>query len=113
AVRRRARAGDVGAEGAERAELVRERRGGEIVRRQGGEVARAADGFERVDKRRAATLEVVRRPSLVELRVDVRRRALHHVARKDEQDPVVLRQVERLELAAVPGAEVGTVAEQE
>src|SRR5438445_1978092 len=113
AVHRRARPGHVRAEGAEGAELLGKRRRGDVVRRQRGKVAWTADRMQRVDERRAAFLEAVRAVALVESPVDVRRRALRRAARKDEQDPVVLGKLDRLELRAGTRAELRAVAKEE
>ena len=66
----RAGAADVGSERAEPEQLRGERRGGEVVRRQRGEVARAADGGERALERGPALLPAVGPSALVEAAVD-------------------------------------------
>src|SRR5439155_12001059 len=89
----RTRPGNVRPERTESPELAGEGRGGKVVRRKGGEVARPADARQRLRKP-GATLRVVTLASpLVEGCVDRRRGALVGVPRKDEDDPVVLWQV--------------------
>src|SRR5439155_123631 len=112
-VERGAGTADVGAEGAEPAKLLGERRRREVVRRQRGEVARAADGGQRVEQPPTPLLVAERPLALVERAVDVGGRLLRSVAREQQDDPVVLRQIERLELGAVAGSELRSVAEEE
>src|SRR5581483_4191169 len=109
----RTRAGDVGAERAELAQPVAQRRAGEVVRRQGGEVARTAHARERVEQRRAALLPTVGAVARVERVVDGAGRRLLRVARQDEHDEEVLRELERREDLAASGGEARTVVEEE
>ena len=106
----RAGAADVGAEGSEAAQLGGERRRGEVVRRQRREVARAAHGRERRLERGAPAPPSPPRRPLVEAPVDGRRRVLAGAVREREDDPVVLRQVERRELGAVAAPSCGPAA---
>src|SRR5579871_134383 len=113
AVERGTRSRDVGAEGSRGADLGGERRAREVVRREGGEISRGLDPWQRVEERLAAVLPAAVAVARVEGGVDVRRRALHCVAWEEDNDPEVLRQVERRELAAVAGAELRAVREEE
>ena len=97
AVDGRAGAADVGAEGSEAAQLVGERRG---ARSFGGSAARsrgAPDCVRAVEQRRAPLVEPASPRRVVEARVDVGRRVFAAPSREHEHDPVVLRQLERLE----------------
>ncbi len=99
AVDRRAGAAEIGPERARRAQLAGEwraaRRSDEIVGRQRGEIARAPDRVERSQERRLALREPGTAAQLVEACVDLARRLLRRAAREREQDPEVLRDVER------------------
>src|SRR6266516_876882 len=108
----RPRAADVRTEGAEGAQLVRQRRRGEVVRRKGGEIAGAVDAREGVVQGLTAVVEAAVAATGVEARIDIGRRGLRRILRKDEQHPVVLREVERLQVGAVPGAELRPVPEE-
>src|SRR4051812_40857024 len=112
-VQRRARSRDVCAEGARGANLLGERRAHEIVRRQGGEIPGALHRGEPVEQRLAPLGEAGHVLPRVEGCVHVGCRRLRGIARQEGDDPEVLRQVERLELAAVPRAELRTVGEEE
>ena len=93
-------------------QLFGERRRREVVRRQRGEVGRAADRVERREQAQRGAPRI--RAGVVEAR---RRRALSTASarrrRQDEHDPVVLRQVERLEVDAPPRRELRPVGEEE
>src|SRR3954468_20406068 len=109
---------DVRAKGTCGANLGRERRAHEVVRRERGEVKRALDPRQRVADRAAALLPTVGAVARVERSVDVRRRALLDVAWEQDDDPEALRPIirrnaERGKLAAVTGAELGPVGEEE
>src|SRR6266540_480264 len=109
-IHRRSGAADVGTEGAELAQLLGERRRREVVRRQGGEVGGSPCLRQRLTERVATLLESW---SAVEGLVDSCGRFLLRAAREHEQDPVVLRQGERRELAAVAETELRARREEE
>ena len=113
AVDGRAGAADVGAKGALREQLAGERRRCQIVRRQGGEVARAPHPRERCAQGLEAVFVAALAPTLVERRIDLRRRPLRRAFGSEEQDDEVLRQIERLEHGAVAGPELRPVAQEE
>src|SRR5262245_37146043 len=87
-------------------ELLRKRRRGEVVRWQRGQIA----GFQCRAKLGAPLLEAM---LTGEHRIDVGRRRLRRAMREQEEHRVVLWQVERLELGAVPGAELRAAGEEE
>ena len=87
AVHRGAGAGDVGAEGAEAEQLVGERRAREVVRGQGGEVARSPHALERALERAAPLVPALGAAALVEAPVDAGRRLLDGAVRKQEERP--------------------------
>src|SRR5215211_6106038 len=64
--------------------------GGEVVRGEDCEVARPAEGFERVEQPLSFLIEVLRSFQLVEAAVDVGSGSLLREAREREQDPVIL-----------------------
>src|SRR6266545_3418981 len=102
----RAGAADIRPEGAQLAQLVRQRRAREVVRRERGEVARAADASERLEQRRPPVLEPLGAVAPVELLVDRGGGWLLRAVRQDEEDEEVLRQVERSQHAALARAEL-------
>ena len=104
---------DVRAERAELAELVGERRRSQIVRWQSREVTRSSHLLEHTEQCGAPFGEAGLSAPVVEARVDVGGRRLARFARDDEDDPVVLRQVERFELGAGARRELGAVREEE
>src|SRR3954470_23936019 len=112
-VQRGTRARNICAEGARLANGLRERCAREVVRRQDGEIARSLHRREPVEERLAPLGEALHAVARVKGRIHVGRRGLDHVARKENDDPEVLRQVERLELAPVAGAELRAVGEEE
>src|SRR5438132_1546935 len=107
-----ARTADVGAKGSEATELVRQRRRGEVVGREDGEIACTADVREQVAQCQAPLLEAVVAATGLEARVDIGRRGLRRALRQDKQHPVVLWQVERLQVGAVAGTELRSVPEE-
>src|SRR5690349_19308974 len=106
-------AADVGPEGALRGELLSVRRRGEIVRREGGQVARSADLREGVLEGGAALRVAVVASARVESRVDRGGRFLSGPFREHEDDPVVLRQVELLQLGACSSGELRARGQEE
>src|SRR3954452_3715331 len=90
-VDRRSGARDVGAEGAQAPQFGGERRGGEVVRRERGEIARAANRGERGTQGVASVGEAPLSATCVEGAVDVRRGRLGRAARMNQEHPVVLR----------------------
>src|SRR6266511_2809424 len=108
----RAGAADVSTEGAEAAQLVRQRRRGEVVRRKDGEITGPVNAREGVVQGLTALVEAAVAATGVEARIDIGRRGLRRLLRKDEQHPVVLREVERLQVGAVAGAELRPVLEE-
>src|SRR2546422_1474146 len=107
-----ARTRDVRAECAERSELVGERRRGEVVHRERSEVARTPHRAERVEQRVAPLLVAALPVARVECVVDVFRRVLPLAVRDEQQDPVILRQLDRRQLGAVACAELWPVFEE-
>src|SRR5438552_10041225 len=103
-------AADVGAERAVRTEVVCERRGDEVIRGQSGEINRPAHILQRSQQLRAAFGEAV---DPIERRIDRRGRFLASIVGQDEHDPEVLRQLEWLQLAAVPGRELRSALQEE
>ena len=107
----RAGAADVGAEGAELAQLVGERRRREVVRRQRGEIARRASAAS--SGRAGAPRSRPRRPA----RRTPRRRRRSTPSRapsgRTQEHGVVLRQVERRQSRAVALAELRALGEEE
>src|SRR5919204_6894614 len=106
-------AADVGAESAEPEQLVGERRGGKVVRRQRSEVARASGARNGLRERGSAVGKAVARVAQVERGVDRGRRLLPPSVREQEDDPVVLRELERLQLGSGSGAELRAGREEE
>src|SRR3954453_19082322 len=104
---------DVGPEGAEAGELLGVRRRREVVRREGGQVARAADLLERVLERGAAVFVALLCSARIESGVDRRGRVLARPLRQQQDDPVVLRQVELLELRARAAGKLGACRQEE
>jgi hypothetical protein len=70
------------------------------------------DGVERGDERGATLVPAGGAVAGVERGVDRSGRRFRSVARDDEDDPEVLRKVERRERRAVAGAELRTVDEE-
>jgi len=99
----------VGAERPERAQVARERRGGEVVRRERGEVRWRQRCGEPGSTLRESACAV----APVEVLVDRPRRRLALAGRKEEQDDELPRQLERFERRAVSGAELWPVGEEE
>src|SRR5579884_3708080 len=112
AVDRRTGTAHVGAECAELAEPLAERRACEIVRRQCCEIAGAADPVERVEQPRAALVPPRCAVALVERAIDGRGRRLRHPGRQDEQHEEILRQVQWLERRSVAGRELRPVVQE-
>src|SRR5256885_14732452 len=113
AVHDRARTGDVGAERSEFAQLIGEWRRREIVRRECCEVARTAHRVEERQQCLTTFREAVLPSTRVEHVVHVPGRTLLGASWTHEQDPVVLRQLDRAELAAVAGSELRPILEEE
>ena len=112
AVNGRPRARNIRAERAQRTQLVGQWRRREIVRWQRHEVARPPDSTERVEQRGTPLLVAVAAAARVERGEHVARRRLDGAVRQHEQDPVVLRQVERRQLRTVRSAELRAVGEE-
>ena len=102
----RTRARHVGPQRSELAELAGKRRRGEVVRWEGREVTEGDS-----PKERRSTLG----ESLFagERRVDGRGRALAVAVREEDDNPVVLREVKRLQQRSVAFSQLGPVAEEE
>src|SRR5215475_11049289 len=103
----------VGPEGPELKQSSRVRRAFEVIRRKGRELARAVRLGQRVGEAGAPVVVAFGAAALVEPRVDVGGRGLRLAVREEEHDPVVLREVERLELRAGPGSELRPAREEE
>src|SRR5439155_20007940 len=111
-VDRRSGTGDVCSERAELHERTRQRRRCEVVRRERCEVARTLDAFQRSEERRSALLVALLTSARVECGVYLLGRALDHLARQDEQDPVILGKLESFEFATVARAELRSVLQE-
>src|SRR5205823_12008060 len=85
----------------------------EVVRRQAGEVARPSQRVHQVYQGLTSLLETAPTVARFEGVIHVLRRALARVAREDQQDPIVLRQLDGRQDAAVAGAELRPVREEE
>ena len=95
AVDDRARTADVGAKRAQPDQLLGKRRAGKIVPGQEGKIAGATHGRKRFEQCSAAACVSALALARVEGRVHIGGRSLLDAGRKHEQDPVILRQVER------------------
>jgi hypothetical protein len=100
-------------EGALRAQLVRERRGREVVGWERNEVSRAADLPERFQQRSAPLRKALLAAALVEGRVDGGRRILSRAPRQEQDDPVVLGERELRQLGTGSFGELRSGAQEE
>jgi hypothetical protein len=107
------RAADVRAEGAQLEQLVGQRRRGQVVRGQRCEIAGAPDPLERVEQLGATLIEAVLGRTSVEGGVHLRGGCLGLPVREAQKHPIVLRELERCELASVIGTELRARREEE
>src|SRR5690349_3353024 len=78
-----------------------------------GSMERTVAAGERVEQRGAALVPALRAPARVEGPVDLGSRAFRRVAREKHDDPEVLRELERREVASVAGAELRPLVKEE
>src|SRR4051812_11198854 len=107
----RAGSGDVRAKRAEPEEGLRRRAPGEVVEREGREVARPPDRRECVFQGGGARLEAGGAGARVEGREDGAGGLLRRAGRDPEQDGVVVRELERGQVRPGPAPELGPVGE--
>src|SRR5262245_58430618 len=104
---------DVSTEGAEALHLGGESRGGEVVGGKIGEVGSSTNAPQRVEEVGPAGLEPHITAAAVELGVHRARRGFAGSGRQEEQNRIIERKVERLELRSVAGPELWPRREEE